>query len=156
MHILRKRLTIVIHVRALEPLLGMAQETLLLDPHVLCQLLRQKSAHSHWCSLKMDRGLLYRGHKLNHHISKIKMLFCHTQPSKSCQWQWPMLLRGRMVLSPNSSAPTIKPQMARLKVQLKYLKVDWEGCQVEHWKQSFHSSNSPSGQNPILQLELHQ
>ena len=70
---------------------------------------------------------------------------------------WSLLnLLERMVLNTNWSALTIKPQMARLKVQLKFLKVDWEGCQVEHWKQSFHGSYSPTGQHPILQLELHQ
>ena len=70
---------------------------------------------------------------------------------------WSLLnLLGRMVLSTNWSAPTIKPQMVRLKVQLKLLKVDWEGCLVEHWKQSFHGSYSPTGQHPIPQLELHQ
>ena len=70
---------------------------------------------------------------------------------------WSLLnLLGKTVLNTNWSAPVIKPQMAKLKVQLKLLKVDWEGCQVEHWKQSFHSSYSPIGQHPILQLELHE
>ena len=36
------------------------------------------------------------------------------------------------------------------------VKSNWEGCQVEHWKQSFHGSNSPTGQHLIPQLELHQ
>ena len=62
---------------------------------------------------------------------------------------WSLLnLLGRMILSTNWSAPNIKPQMARLKVQLKLLKLDWDGCQVEHWKQSFHGSYSPTGQHP--------
>ena len=69
---------------------------------------------------------------------------------------WSLLnLLGRVVLSTNCSAPTIKLRMARLKVQLELLKVDWEGCLVEHWKQIFHGSYSPTGQHPIPQLKSH-
>ena len=54
---------------------------------------------------------------------------------------WSLLnLLGRMVLSTNWSTPTIKPQMTRLKVELKLLKVDY----------------SPTGQHPIPQLESQQ
>ena len=70
---------------------------------------------------------------------------------------WSLLnLLGRMVLSRNLSALTIKFQTARLKVQLKLFKVNWEGCQVENWNQSFQNSYSPTGQHSIPQLELHQ
>ena len=96
---IEEKLTISIHARALEPLqqehftsLRLAQGCLALDPCGLCWLQWQKSAQSHQCLLKIDRGLPYRDHKLNHHNWKIKVLFCHARPSKSpCQWQWPML-----------------------------------------------------------------
>ena len=124
----------------------MAQEILAPDSRGSCRLHWSKSALSHRCSLKMDRGLPYRGHKLNHFNRKIEVLFCHARPSKSslsvtmahaspvCSL---LNLLGRMVLSTNWSAPTIKLQKARLNAHLKLLKVDWEGFQVEHWKQSF-------------------
>ena len=104
---------------------------------------------------------LTRGHKLNHDNEKLRCCFTtHSLPNLLVSDNGPCFtslnLLGRMVLSKNWSAPTIKPQMARLKMQLKLLKVDWQGCQGENWKQSFHGSYSPTGQHPIPQLELHQ
>ena len=61
--------------------LGMTQGTLVPDPRRLCWPQRQKSDHSHRCSLKIDRGLPYRCYKLNHHNWKIKVLFCQARPS---------------------------------------------------------------------------
>ena len=61
--------------------LGMSLGTLAPDPRGLCRLQRQKSAHSHQCSLKMNRGQAYRGHKLKHHKWKIKCFATHGFPN---------------------------------------------------------------------------
>ena len=101
--------------------LGMAQGTLALDQRGLCQLQWQKSAHSHWCSLKMDRGVT----NSTTTIEKLRCCFpMHCLPNLFVSDNGPCFTNlefAEFTRKNDIKHKLVSHQMARLKVQLNLL-----------------------------------